>query len=101
MKIEKKLSELAEKVLTQVDELGFQLDAIGVENQINRHNLIAAVMFGQKRLEGEIDSISAKAETGIAKIESVVKQGKSYLQQGASIAMRPASYTFDLVKARL
>ena len=101
MKIEKKLADLAEKVLTQVDELGYQLDAIGVENQINRHNLIAAVMFGQKRLEGEIDSMTAKAETGIAKVESVVKQGKSYLQQGATFALRPATYTLDLVKARL
>ena len=36
---------------------------MGVENQINRHNLIALIMFGQKRFEGEMDSINAKIDT--------------------------------------
>ena len=52
MKIEQKLMSIADQVLSQVDNLGYQLDAMGVENQVNRHNLIALAMFGQRRLEG-------------------------------------------------
>ena len=69
---QKKLNELAENILTQLDNLGYQLDTMGVENQINRHNLIALLMFGQKRLEGELDSLNAKIGTGKARIEGIV-----------------------------
>lgn len=100
MNTQKKLNEIAEKVLSQLDNLGFQLDSMGVENQINRHNLIALIMFGQKRLEGEFDSFNAKIDFGKAKIEGVVDSAEKLLVSAGNLAMFPAKYTFDRVKAQ-
>ena len=74
---------------------------MGVENQINRHNLIALIMFGQKRLEGELDSINAKIGTGKAKIEGIVDSAEKLLVSAGNLAVFPAKYTFDRVKAQL
>lgn len=95
MKIEKKLTTLAEQVLSQVDNVGYQLDAIGVENQINRHTLIAMAMFGQKRFEGEMDSISAK----VARLESIGDSVQRYLKSGLDVALFPANYAIDRVQS--
>lgn len=101
MNTQKKLNEITEKVLSQLDNLGFQLDTMGVENQINRHNLIALIMFGQKRLEGELDSLNAKIGTGKAKIESVVDSAEKLLISAGNLAVFPAKYALDRVKAEL
>ena len=101
MNAQKKLNEIAEKVLTQLDNLGFQLDTMGVENQINRHNLIALIMFGQKRLEGELDSINAKIDTGKAKIEGIADSAEKLLLSAGNLVIFPAKYTLDRVKAQL
>tara|TARA_R110002167_G_scaffold318114_7_gene523770 strand:- start:498 stop:803 length:306 start_codon:yes stop_codon:yes gene_type:complete len=101
MNTQKKLNEIAEKVLSQLDNLGFQLDTMGVENQINRHNLIALIMFGQKRLEGELDSLNAKIGTGKAKVESIVDSAEKLFVSAGNLAVFPAKYTLDRVKAQL
>ena len=98
---QKKLNELAESILSQLDNLGYQLDTMGVENQINRHNLIALLMFGQKRLEGELDSLNARIGTGKAKIEGIVDSAEKLLVSAGNLAVFPAKYTIDRVKARL
>jgi len=100
MKIDKKLNEIAEGVLTQLDSVGYRLDAIGVENQINRHNLIALIMFGQKRLEGEIDSLSAVVDTGKSKIDSITRSAEKLVVSATDLALFPAKYTIDRVKAK-
>ena len=100
MKAQKKLTELAESALSQIDALGFHLDAIGVDNQINRHNLIAFLMFGQKRLEGEIDSFNAKIDVTKAKVEGIVDNTEKLLLSAKDIALFPAQYTLDRVKAQ-
>jgi hypothetical protein len=99
MNAQKKLNELAESILSQLDNLGYQLDSIGVENQINRHNLIALLMFGQKRLEGELDSLNAKIGTGKAKIEGIVDSAEKLIVSAGNLAIFPAKYTIDRVKA--
>mgnify|MGYP000927868367 FL=1 len=100
MNAQKKLNEIAEKVLSQLDNLGFQLDTMGVENQINRHNLIALIMFGQKRFEGEMDSINAKIDTGKAKIEGIVDSAEKLLVSAGNLAIFPAKYTLERVKTQ-
>jgi len=96
----KKINEIAELVLSQLDTLGYQLDAMGVENQINRHNLIALLMFGQKRFEGEVDSVGAKIDTGIAKVDALSNAAEELLKSGINLAMFPAKYTYDRVKSQ-
>lgn len=100
MNAQKKLNEIAEKVLLQLDNLGYQLDTMGVENQINRHNLIALIMFGQKRLEGELDSINAKVDSGKAKIEGIMDSAEKLLVSVGNLAVFPAKYTLDRVKTQ-
>ena len=101
MKIDKKLNEVADGVLAQLDSVGYRLDAIGVENQINRHNLIALVMFGQKRLEGEIDSLSAVVDTGKSKIDSIARSAEKLVVSATDLVLFPAKYTIGRVKATL
>lgn len=100
MNTQKKLNEIAEKVLSQLDNLGYQLDTMGVDNQINRHNLIALIMFGQKRLEGELDSLNAKIDSGKARIEGVVDSAEKLLISAGNLAIFPAKYTLERVKAQ-
>jgi len=101
MKIDKKLNEVAESVLTKLDSVGYRLDTIGVENQINRHNLIALIMFGQKRLEGEIDSLSTVVDTGKSKIDSITRSVEKLVVSATDLALFPAKYTIGRVKAKL
>lgn len=101
MNINKKLNEVAEGVLAQLDSVGYRLDAIGVENQINRHNLIALIMFGQKRLEGEMDSLSATVDSGKSKIDGITRSAEKFVASAADLALFPATYTIGRVKAKL
>lgn len=99
MKIEQKLMAVADKFLSQIDNVGFQLDALGVENQVNRHNLIAMAMFGQKRLEGEVDSLTARVETKVAKVESIANLFQQYVKSGYDVVTYPVNYAVSSVKA--
>ena len=101
MNAQKKLNELAESMLSQLDNLGYKLDTMGVENQINRHNLIALLMFGQKRLEGELDSLNAKIGSGKAKVEGIVDSAEKLLVSAGNLAVFPAKYTIERVKSQL
>lgn len=100
MKTAKNMNDISELVLAQLDSLGFRLDAIGVENQINRHNLIALLMFGQKRLEGELDSLSAKVDSGKARMEAVAHATEDLLVSGVNLALFPAKYTYDRLRSQ-
>jgi len=100
MNTQKKINELAESALSQLDSLGYRLDSIGVENQINRHNLIALIMFGQKRLEGEMDSLNARIDTGKSKVDGIVQSAEKLLESATNLALFPAKYTLDRVKAQ-
>jgi len=100
MNAQKKLNELAESLLSQLDNLGYQLDSMGVENQINRHNLIALLMFGQKRLEGELDSLHARIGSGKAKVDDILGSAEKLLLSAGNLAVFPAKYTIERVKAQ-
>jgi len=100
MNAQKKLNEFAESALSQLDSLGYRLDVMGVDNQINRHNLIALIMFGQKRLEGEMDSLNARINTEKAKVDSIVQSAEQLVVSATNLALFPAKYTFDRVKSQ-
>lgn len=98
MKIDKNMAALAEQAFKQVDGLGFKLDLMGVENKLNRHTIIANVMAGQKRVEGEIDSLTARVQSEKAKLESLAKLSVDYVKSGVELATFPAKYALARVK---
>ena len=100
MSAKKKINVIAENALSQIDSLGFHLDSMGVENQINRHTIIAAVMFGQKRLEGEMDSLNARIDIGKSKVEGIIGNAEKLAVSAANLAVFPARYTYDRVRAQ-
>ncbi len=101
MNINKQVNVIANRLLEQIDSVGYQLDAIGVENQINRHTLIAAIMFSQKRFEGEMDSLSARIESGKSRVDAVIDTTEKYLNSGFNLAVFPAKYAYDRIKSQL
>lgn len=100
MKMSAQIQEAVEGILSQLDTLGYKLDVLGVENNINRHTLIASVMAGQKRLEGELDSISAKVDSKKVQAEALIDTTEKYLMSGVNLAVFPAKYTFDRVRSQ-
>lgn len=94
----KKLEQFGELLLKQVDEIGFQLDVIGVENQINRHNLIAAIFAGQKRFEGEIDSVKARVESTKASVDATISAAEQLAKSGLGLLAFPATYAVQRFK---
>jgi hypothetical protein len=58
-------------------------------------------MFGQKRLEGELDSINAKIDTGKAKVEGILDSAEKLVVSAGNLAIFPAKYTLDRVKSQL
>lgn len=100
MNMKKQVQGAVEGLLGQLDTLGYKLDVIGVENNINRHNLIALVMAGQKRLEGELDSLNAKIDTNKSKAEALIDTTEKYLMSGVNLATFPAKYTYERVRAQ-
>jgi len=96
--MKKQIENLGELLLKQVDNVGFQLDSIGVENQINRHNLIATVFAGQKRFEGELDSVKARVDSTKAQVEATFDVAEQYAKSGLGLVTFPATYVIDRVK---
>lgn len=54
-----------------IDNLGFQLDQLGITGKVNRHNIAAFLMAEQKHLEGEWDSIQAKFDRRRSQFEQI------------------------------
>ena len=98
MNINKQLAAWGEIALSNIDDIGFKLDEIGVENQINRHTLIAMLMAGQRRFEGEMDSLSARLDSGKSKINGVTKSAENVLMSGVNLVTFPAKYAATRVK---
>jgi len=94
----KQLNNFGELVFKQVDNLGFQLDSMGVENQINRHTLIAAIFAGKTRFEGEVDSVKARAESAKANVEGTLDVVEKLAKSGLNIVTFPATYALQRLK---
>lgn len=99
--VKKQLESVVNAALSNLDNLGYQLDAIGVENQINRHNLIAFLFAEQKRLEGELDSISARLDSEKSKIERKLSKIEDTIYAVLGKVLFPAKAVYDQInKAR-
>lgn len=94
----KQLNNLGELVFKQIDNLGFQLDNMGVENKINRHNLIAVIFAGKTRFEGEVDSVKARADSAKANVEGTLDVVEKLAKSGLNIVAFPATYALQRIK---
>ncbi len=94
----KNIEKFGELALQQIDNLGFQLDQLGIENNVNRHNLLAVVFAGQKRFEGELDSVKARVGSTKANIESTLETAEQLAKSGLKLIAFPATYTVERIK---
>ncbi len=98
MKVNKNINNLIETALSGLDNLGFQLDVMGITSQVNRHTLIGYVMAEQKHLEGELDSIKARAVTLQVKVERAVSGVEALVNNGVDLALKPAKSVAGTLK---
>lgn len=94
----KNLEKFGELALQQVDSIGFQLDQLGIENSVNRHNLMAVVFAGQKRFEGELDSVKARVGSAKVNVESTIDTAEELAKSGLRLLAFPATYTIERFK---
>jgi hypothetical protein len=90
---------LINRALESIDYVGFQLEALGVTDQVNRHNVIAFLFAEQKNLEGQLDSISAKVDAQKARLESLKSALEKRVQTGVDLALKPARFTLDTLNS--
>lgn len=101
MKMNKNITNLIEAALSGLDNLGYQLDMMGVTSQVNRHTLIGLVMAEQKHLEGELDSIKARASNAQVKVDRTINRVEGLVNNGIDIALTPARASINTVKGFL
>lgn len=101
MKLNKNVTSLIETALSGLDNLGYQLDMMGVTSQVNRHTLIGLVMAEQKHLEGELDSIKARVSNAQVKVDRTINRVEGLVNNGIDIALTPARTTISTVKGFL
>jgi len=101
MKLNKNITSLIETALSGLDNLGYQLDMMGVTSQVNRHTLIGLVMAEQKHLEGELDSIKARVSNAQVKVDRTINRVEGLVNNGIDIALTPARTTISTVKGFL
>ena len=95
------MTNLIETALSGLDNLGFQLDMMGVTSQVNRHTLIGLVMAEQKHLEGELDSIKARASNAQVKVDRTINRVEGFVNSGIELALTPAKTSINTVKGFL
>jgi len=87
--------KLIDRALTGLDDVGYQLDAMGITSKVNRHTVIAYVMAEQKHWEGELDSLVARFENRRFQVEKFVGQVESTVRGGTDWALPPARSTLS------
>ncbi|UZE96567.1 hypothetical protein [Alkalimarinus alittae] len=98
MKASQNINNLIETALSGLDNLGFQLDAMGITSQVNRHTLIGYVMAEQKHLEGELDSIKARAVSAQVKVERTISSVEALVSNSVDVALKPAKSVASALK---
>lgn len=78
---------LTQTLLKGVDNLGYQLDRLGVTDKVNRHNLAAFFMTGQHQLEGEWDSFQTRLNRYRRRAGELLDD----LEQNGAPALRPVA----------
>ncbi|WP_250655495.1 hypothetical protein [Alkalimarinus coralli] len=98
MKVNQNINNLVETALSGLDNLGFQLDSMGITSQVNRHTLIGYVMAEQKHLEGELDSIKARVVTTQVKVEKAISSVETLVNNSVDTVLKPAKSVVGTLK---
>lgn len=93
-----KLNKVANKALSQLDEIGYRLEEFGITDGFNRHTCIAYLMNEQRRFQGELDSLQARIGTRKVQIGKVINRTEKLVQEGIDLALTPARFTLNTVK---
>lgn len=93
-----KMNALTEKALSQLDNIGYQLDEFGITSQFNRHTCIAFLMNEQTRLKGELDSIQARVDSKKVQAERVIGKIETTVTDAMNFALTPARTAVSTVK---
>ena len=96
-----KANKWINRALTGLDDIGYQLDAMGVTSKVNRHNVIAYVMAEQKHWEGELDSLIARVDNQRFRVERILGRVESLIRGGTDFALKPARTTLSGIKGLL
>ncbi len=98
MKVNQNILKIAESALSGLDRVGYELDMYGVTSKVNRHNLIGQVLAGQKQMEGELDSLTARFDSAKVKVERTVDRVEGLVNNSISFALAPVRGTISSVK---
>lgn len=82
--------KLVDTALLGLDNLGYQLENLGITNKVNRHTLIAFAMAEKNRFEGEMDSVNAR-----------LAHYRYLAESTADFALKPARAATDTVRGLL
>jgi hypothetical protein len=65
-------SNLFELALSQIDNAGVVLDRVGVDNNINRHTILAFAHNQQQRVNGHRDMVKARVGSNLSRARNEI-----------------------------
>ena len=95
------IKHFADTALGQLDNIGFQLDEMGITDKVNRHTIIAFAMNEQQRLQGELDSLKARVGSRKVQVNRLITRAENLVNSGVELALTPARFTIETVKSKL
>ncbi|MCG8613959.1 MAG: hypothetical protein MI864_25895 [Pseudomonadales bacterium] len=95
------IKHFADTALGQLDNIGFQLDEMGITDKVNRHTIIAFAMNEQQRLQGELDSLKARVGSRKVQVNRLITKAENLVNSGVELALTPARFTIETVKSKL
>ena len=84
--------------LSQLDNLGYELQRRGISSQVNRHNLAALAMTKQQQIKGEVARYELKLAIQKNKIEKARQQALDTVD--GVIEQLPAPIASQVSRAR-
>lgn len=84
--------------LSQLDNLGYELERRGISSQVNRHNLVALAMTKQQQIKGEVARYELKLAIQKNKIEKARQQALDTVDD--VIEQLPAPIASQVTRAR-
>ena len=94
-----KTNKIVEFALSQLDNVGFQLQKRGITGSVNRHNLIALAMTKQERVKAEISRVELKVDIQKARVERLRQQADELIDNAIDRTPSPIAEQLNKMKA--